>query len=144
MSFPSAPNMGGLRLAKLSDLPRIGLVAAAGFFHSQVFLYERPDFAKYPRDTVASYRAEYQSLILSSNSIVLVAEDRHKVNEADAVYEALRKVYDDEEAGGAEEKASGDKVIIGVMSIELNPGSARYGQFLPEGKKRHFILAACF
>lgn len=45
-----------IRLATLNDLSRIATVAAAGFFWSPVFQFQRPYYAEFPEDTLFSYR----------------------------------------------------------------------------------------
>jgi hypothetical protein len=44
-----------VRLATLTDLPRIAVVAAAGFFWSPTFHFQRPFHAQFSEDTVSSY-----------------------------------------------------------------------------------------
>ena len=92
ISFPEFPR-GRSRLARLADLPCIGFVAAAGFFHSTFFPYARPFHFDYPSDTVASYRAEYREGILNPTKVVLVALSDYKGDEVDFVYDALKSVY---------------------------------------------------
>lgn len=137
-----APSLGSLRLAKLSDLSRISVVAAAGFYNSPVFQFERPLFNRYPRDTIANYRCEYQKAILDPEFAVLVAIAKYKNNEVESVYDALSVIYDEvlgSECPGvqdqtyAEEKASA-KVIVGIVSLSLKADRARHGEFLPEGR----------
>ncbi|KAF2676405.1 hypothetical protein K458DRAFT_322048 [Lentithecium fluviatile CBS 122367] len=126
----AVPAFGRLRLAKLADLRRIGLVAAAGFYHSTFFPYARPFFADYPTDTAASYRAEYQEGILDPKKLVLVALDDYKENEIDSVYEALKQIYPESASkAGVDENG---KVIVGIISMSLELDHKRHGQFLPE------------
>jgi hypothetical protein len=130
MSF-AVPPYGRLRPARLADVPRIGFVAAAGFFHSTFFPYARPFYHKYPTDTVASYRAEYRECILDPTKLVLVALDEFKETEIDFVYDALRRIYP--EHWGSLDPDEDGKVIVGIisMSLELNP--IRHGQFNLDG-----------
>jgi hypothetical protein len=46
--FPQGPPLGSLRLANISDVPRIAVVATAGFYYSPVFEWERPSHRDYP------------------------------------------------------------------------------------------------
>ena len=124
------PPMGRLRLARLSDVDRIGLVAAAAFYHSTFFPYSRPLYKDFPRDTIASYRAEYQAGVLDPDQVVLVAVDEFIQNEIDFVYDALKSVYPKGE--GDKQKEPGD-TIVGVMSLSLRNDPKRHGQFDPEG-----------
>lgn len=130
MDEPVLPH-GRLRLARLTDLPRIGFVAAAGFFHSTFFPYARPFYRDFPSDTVASYRAEYREGILNPTKVVLVAVDDYKENEVDFVYEALKSIYP--KRWGKSELDEDEKVIVGVISMSLELDPLRHGQFNPEG-----------
>lgn len=133
--FSQVPEYGRLRPARLADLPRIGIVATASFFHSTFFPYARPFFDQYPKDTVASYRAEYREGILNPTKVVLVVLDRYKDDEVNSVYDALKGIYP---AHSIERNPDAEgRIIVGVisMSLELNP--ARHGQFNSEGT---FIL----
>ena len=46
------PALDGVRIANRGDLARIATVAAAGFFHSPAFHYQRVHYAAYPDDTL--------------------------------------------------------------------------------------------
>jgi hypothetical protein len=128
---PSVPAFGRLRLAKLSDLRRIGFVAAASFYHSTFFPYSRPFFADYPSDTAASYRAEYQEGILDPKKIVLVALEDPKDNEVDSVYDALKRIYPEKIVPSDDDDG---QVIVGVVSMSLEMDPKRHGKFQPEGR----------
>ncbi|KAF2655316.1 hypothetical protein K491DRAFT_599177 [Lophiostoma macrostomum CBS 122681] len=130
-SKPSLPPFDHVRLARLSDLGRIATVAAAGFFWSPTFQFQRPLYAEHPADTLSSYWLEYRDEIKDPASVVLVVEDSWKPKERDKVYDALRHhaMY----VSGADAPV---KVVVGVCSIDLEPGSARIGQLQPAGK--HF------
>ncbi|KAI4686781.1 hypothetical protein J4E81_008442 [Alternaria sp. BMP 2799] len=130
--FPAAPELGALRLAKLTDLPRIGVVAASAFYHSSWFQYERPYYRKYPQDTLASYRDSFRKAIKNPDSIVIVAEHQLNRSEKDQVYDELAAAYpafEDQIPGDALAK---DRVIVAVASFSLLPDSKRKGQFQPE------------
>lgn len=100
----------GLRLANPSDLPRIGIVAAAGFYHSPIFHFERPQHASCLLDTLADYRATFQRAILDPASAVLVVEDDYNAEEVDATYGALSLIHTKLQDQSASEKTS--KVIV--------------------------------
>jgi len=138
--FPQAPPFkGALRLARLSDIPRIGVVAAASFYHSSWFHYERPYFEKYPYDTLSSYRSSFGTAILDSDSVVLVVEDNLNTAEASNVYEALAGVYPAFDEQIPKEMLEKGKAVVAVASFYLLPNSKRRGQFQPEG-----ALVFCF
>ena len=115
------PSLGCLRLATPFDIARIGLVAAAAFYYSDVFQYERPDHKKYPKDTVASYRKSFSEAIFDDASVVIVAEEEQKADEAEHANEELRKIWP--------KAVEGERVIVGVLVISFASGSRRVGQF---------------
>ncbi|KAF2190761.1 hypothetical protein K469DRAFT_392320 [Zopfia rhizophila CBS 207.26] len=121
---PSLPPFDHVRLATLNDLPRVATVAAAGFFWSPTFQFQRPYYAAHPEDTIASYFAEYQAAIHDPASVVIVAEDSWNEDERASVYEALRRI-----SSSKPKMTSSGKVVVGVCSINLKPGSRRVGQF---------------
>jgi hypothetical protein len=90
----------------------------------------RPNFASYPRDSIADYRAKFSRLIVDPGCIVLVAEDMYVEGEREKVYPALRDVYCEE--------GEGKRVIVAVMSVTLQHGSRWIGRFQPEGKSLIF------
>lgn len=124
------PPLGGLKFAQLSDVNRIGFVAAAAFRHSSFFPYSRPFYKEYPKDTVASYRAEYQASIKDPESVVLVALDTYKEDEVDFVYEALKDIYPEFQA---DREKDPEKVVVGVISLALKYNPKRQGQFIIDG-----------
>lgn len=134
MTLAPLPPLGHLRLAKLSDVPRIAIVAAAGFWNSPVFRYERPHFNRYPYDTLASYRREYQQAILDPKTAVLVIEDEYRKDEVRPVYDALSIVYPTLHEQLPREEWESSTLIVGVGSLRLQPQSARNGTFQPEGE----------
>jgi hypothetical protein len=131
--FPPAPVLGTLRLARLADLTRLGVVAAAGFYHSSMWSYERPFAADYVNDTLASYRNMYQRGIVDPNIIVLVAEDHLNKAEVESVYGPLADVYPSWSDQLPPDSLKDGKAIVGITSLSLQSGSARKGQFLPDG-----------
>ncbi|KAJ4369023.1 hypothetical protein N0V83_006105 [Neocucurbitaria cava] len=120
------PAVERVRLASLDDLHRISIVAAAAFFWSPTFQFQRPRYNKYPSDTVASYLIEYRAAIKDPTCAVLVAEDVLEENEAEDVYEALRPAYGP--------KPPREEGIIGVCSLSLRPNSHYVGRCQPESK----------
>ncbi|KAJ8132955.1 hypothetical protein O1611_g675 [Lasiodiplodia mahajangana] len=132
--FPPAPQFSGtVRLAKLADIPRVGIVAAASFYHSSWFKYERPYYDKYPLDTLSSYRDSFRKAIRDPDSVVLVVEDSLDRNESEKVYDALARVYPPFEEQIPDEGLRKGKAVVSVAAFSLLPESSRHGQFQPEG-----------
>lgn len=125
------PLCHSVRLATAQDLDRISTVAAAGFFHSPSFQFQRKYHAEYPDDTLLSYKAEYRDSIMDPDCIVLVAEDTVKSVEGLAVYDALRGAAAYRPAPSADR---GQVVVVGVSSISIV--GSRYARRLqpPESK----------
>ncbi|KAH7090434.1 hypothetical protein FB567DRAFT_438097 [Paraphoma chrysanthemicola] len=120
------PNIDGVRLATFADLERIAVVAAAAFFWSPTFRFQRPWYRKYPEDTIASYLADYTAALKDPACAVLVAEDDLETDEAGHVYEALRSAFPC--------PTFRQKGIVGVCSLSLKPGSSYLGCFQPTSK----------
>ena len=143
--FPAAPPFtGALRLARLADVPRISVVAAASFFHSSWFGYERPYFNQYPQDTLSSYRNSFRNAILDPDSVVVVVEDTLDRAEASHVYGALAAVYPSFEEQIPKESLKKGNAIVSVASFSLLPNSPRHGQFQPEGEQLLGSLSCLF
>lgn len=106
-----------IREATLQDLPRIGLVAAAGFYHSPVFQFQRPYHGVYPWDTFVSYTQEYREAIISPNRKVFVLETKPSFPEQDFVYEALKHSVSLPECL----QIQNTNVIVGVASMSWPP-----------------------
>lgn len=113
----------------MQDVERIATVAAAGFFHSPTFQYQRKYHAKYPDDTLLSYKSEYRAGILDPDCVVLVAEDHVKSHEGVHVYDALRRAVAYKPASSFDR----GQIIVGVSSISI-AGSRYAGRFQPESK----------
>ena len=132
------PALGDLRFALPSDIDRIALVAAAGFYHSTFFPYYRPRYHEFPQDTVASYRAEYMKDICDPQTVVLVALDDFWAHEIHCVYNALqvsclqfyRQPY---RQSKVDDQGDFNKAIVGVVSLSLRGNSKRHGLFNLEG-----------
>ncbi|KAM5359151.1 hypothetical protein ACJZ2D_014690 [Fusarium nematophilum] len=105
-----------------SDVLRVGIVARAGFRYSPLFRSERPFNEQYPGDTLLSYRTQFQNAIKRDDFIALVQEDALPPEENDKTKAIIPH------NNGWEAPEAGDKVIVGVISIKLEPGSARRGQ----------------
>jgi len=127
---PPAPPFGALRLASLGNLPRIGIVAAAGFKYSQVFEFTRPYHNQYPEDTIKDYQRIFRGQILDPEWIVLVKEDKFDPNESEGAGGELEVGNGLPESTGST-KNSIEKVIVGVCSWKLEDSSCRKGGFQP-------------
>jgi len=108
---PFPPNV---RLATPADLPRLGLIAPAGYYNAEIFSFRRPHFSEYPGDTVANYSAGYRGEFLNPRSAVFVVEDELRLDEVDQVCDELRSLwpkYGKEDAGR--------KVIVAASSVAV-------------------------
>lgn len=130
--LPLPSPLGRHRHAKLSDMPRTAVVAAAGFRQSPVFEYQRPHFNRYPQDTLASYERQYQQAILDPKTAVIVIEDEYRKDEVSLVYDALSIIYPFLHEQLPPEQLASSSLIVGVGSLRLQPRSA--GTFQPEGE----------
>ncbi|RFU31763.1 hypothetical protein B7463_g4607, partial [Scytalidium lignicola] len=133
-----APPFSDLRLASLSNLPRIGVVAAAGFKYSQVFEFTRPYHNQYPEDTVKDYQRIFREQILDPEWIVLVKEDLFDPNEGEEGILGLgpKNRFPDPAVSSNDLM---ERVIVGVCSWKLEEGSHRKGDFQPPS----LDLASC-
>ncbi|KAK4665502.1 hypothetical protein QC763_0063120 [Podospora pseudopauciseta] len=122
-----------LRLARLKDIPQIGMIAASSFFYSSWFTYERSHHGKYPTDTLSSYRNSFRNAILDPDSIVLVVQDNLDQSESKHVHEALAGVYPPFEEQIPRDSLNKGKAVVSVATLPLLPGSLRHGQFQPNG-----------
>ncbi|KAH8804576.1 hypothetical protein F5884DRAFT_859200 [Xylogone sp. PMI_703] len=126
---PRAPPFGDLQLASLSDLPRIGVVAAAGFKHSQVFEFTRPYHDQYPGDTIKDYQHIFRRQILDPEWIVLIRQDVFDSKEDENEISIGERNGHSESAGSS--RAPMKKVIVGVCSWKLEKKSRKKGGFQP-------------
>lgn len=110
-----------VRQASSSDMRRIAIVASAAFYHSPSFKYERPDYRRYPQDTLADYQAMFESAAADESSLVMVIEDSFRPDEADFVYPELR------DSCLRLEHTHQDREVVAVMSAVLSPDSHRRG-----------------
>lgn len=132
-SFPPGPDPVGFRLASPADVMRIGIVATAAFRYSPLFQWERPYHKKYPEDTLLSYRTQFKNAVQNDEFIVLVIEDEYKIDENKATEATIPA------ENGWDPPAEGEKVIVGVASIKLEPNSQRKGQFKSYDGKNSLI-----
>ena len=130
---PPPPFSSSLRLANIEDLPRIGIVAVGGFYHSPDFEFERPRHDDFPHDTLANYRAFYRHAILDPGALVLVSEDDYDEQESEAVHRALRDIYPAPADQRPAHKLGKGRVIVGVASLVLEADVKRHAEFLPDG-----------
>jgi hypothetical protein len=123
----SSPKVDGVRLATMEDLHRISIVAAAAFFWSPTFRFQRPRYREYPMDTIASYCREYEAAMKDPDCVVLVAEDTLDLEEVEHVYKALR--------GAWSLQSAKKKDVVAVCSLNLKLKSSYVGQFQPQGQQ---------
>jgi hypothetical protein len=124
-----SPSIQDVRLATHDDLHRISLVAAAAFFWSPTFQFQRPRYRDFPSDTLASYLVEYQKAVEDPACVVLVAEDVIQHDEVDHIYDALRPAF--------VACPQAPRGIVGVCSFTLKPNSSYLNHFLPETAQPH-------
>ncbi|KAK0618933.1 hypothetical protein B0T14DRAFT_536924 [Immersiella caudata] len=115
-------DLGLQRIANPSDVLRIGIVATTGFRYSPLPRWERPHHDKYPEDTFLSYRTQFQNAIKSDDFIVLVQEDENSPRESDKTDATIPS------DNGWEAPEPGAKVVVGVITVKLEPVSARRRQ----------------
>lgn len=108
------PFPANVRLATPEDLPRLGLVATAGYYYSPIFSYRRPHFSDYPGDCVANYSAGYRGEFFNAGSAVFVVEDDLKPNEQDRVCDELKALWPKYERDDV-----GRKVIVAISSVAV-------------------------
>ncbi|KAF9630982.1 hypothetical protein BFW01_g1854 [Lasiodiplodia theobromae] len=130
--MPSPPLPENVRIARLSDLTRIGIVSTAAFFNSPVFHYFRPEYKDHLQDTVASYRASCAKEILDPDTVVIVAEDTLKEDESVSVFPELRRAYPPFHDQIPTYSSETRRVVVGVASLSLKAVPALSGQFLPD------------
>lgn len=118
------PSVEGVRLATLDDLDRISLVAAAAFFSSPSFQFQRVNYQTFPSDTIYSYFVQYEKALRDPACVVLVAEDNIQEDESEHVYEALRESF--------KSVLPTRRSIVGVCSIQLKSESAYIHHFQPK------------
>lgn len=123
-----------VRFPLLGEILRLALVASAGFYHSPVNAYERPQRDRYPKDTVHSYLQELISYLLRPECILVVVDDECEKSEDTELYPALKKEY-----GGRHWAKQDGKAIVGFACMTLKRGSHRVGNFQPDGK----IVVVC-
>jgi hypothetical protein len=118
----AASPLGSLRIATPADVLRIGIVAAAGFRYSPVFRWERPHHEQHPGDTLLSYRTQFRDAIRSDEFVVLVQEDTYNPHKNEQTTAIIPR-----DNGWAPPEAGG-KVVVGVVSLKLEPDSVCRGQ----------------
>ncbi|KPM41013.1 hypothetical protein AK830_g5516 [Neonectria ditissima] len=119
---PPPPDLGSLRVATPDDILRIGIVATAAFRYSPLFRWERPNHEQYPDDTLLSYRTQFKSAIQSEDFVVLVQEDAYQPSENESTSAVIPT------DNGWTPPETGEQVIVGVLSVKLEPNSPRQGQ----------------
>jgi hypothetical protein len=123
--YPAVPALlGSLRLATIRDVPRIAVVATAGFYYSPVFPWERRYHHQYPEDTFKSYEKMFADIIRDPEYVTLVVEDSFQSTENSRTGANITTDPDQPIP------QPGESIIVGAASWKLQSGSARKGQFV--------------
>jgi hypothetical protein len=123
-SYLPAPSLGTLRLATISDVPRIAVIAVAAFIYSKTFEWDRPYHRQYPEDTLRSYEKMFADFVRDPEFVVLVAEDFYQPTEHTKSQAII--VLDPNEKAPQED----EKVIAGVAVWDITANPKRIGQFM--------------
>ncbi|KAI0399863.1 hypothetical protein F4802DRAFT_587731 [Xylaria palmicola] len=115
--YPPVPPFHSIRLAGALDIERIARISVTGFRDSEIFRYERPRYAEFPEDAIASFANIYRAQLLDPLAVVIVAQDWPNSTDGDA-----------DRSG-----TSGQHVVVGVASWRLPETSPRQGQFVVPG-----------
>lgn len=116
------PDLGTLRIATPSDILRLGNVVYAAAPGVSRFRWTRPHHKEFPDDTLLSFRSDFVAYLKDDNYIVLVQEDAYIPDENAKARGIIRQ------DNGWSPPEAGEKVIVGVMAIKLDPNSPRKGQ----------------
>ena len=132
MSLPTSPP-SNVRLARLADLDRISVVAAASFYHSPIFQYKTPFFSGNATDTLAGERDKFREAILDPKRAAIVIEGELDPDESLRTYQSLRKLYPTLSGDFVPSGSKGHRGIVGVAAFRLPDGAKSIGTFMPEG-----------
>jgi hypothetical protein len=116
------PSLGSLRVPSPHDVLCMGILAAAGFRHSPVFRWERPNHEQFLDDTLLSYRTQFMSAMKTDDFIVLVAEDDYLPDENRHTTATIPP------QNGWAAPGAGETVIVGIISVKLDSNSMHKGQ----------------
>ena len=131
-TYPEVPVLGRLRLARITDVPRMATVATASFYHSPAFAWERPRHKVHPRSTWLSYANIFADAIRDPEEVVVVAMDKGDPKEDDHTGATIVRGGDDAVP------AKDQDVIVGKFTLGLKSDTARHGQFMDsEDEKSH-------
>lgn len=117
-SFSPYPTLPSLRLAAAADITRMAELSVLGFKDSEIFRYERPRYKDFPQDAIASFANLYRSQLLDPRSVVIVAEDWQRPDEASHFSESK-----DDSPDCTDKPAK--RVVAGVASWIFPEGSPR-------------------
>jgi hypothetical protein len=121
---PTALPSGKLRLATITDVPRLASIATASLFYSPAFAWERKYHHQYPEDTIKSYLKLVADFIRDPESILLVVEDSYQPEENTKTGATIPP-----NVNGQNPKP-GESVIVGFVAWKLPLGSKYVGQFM--------------
>lgn len=100
-------------------------LSVLGFQDSENFRYERPQYTEFPQDAVASFANIYRTQLLDPRSVVVVAEDWKRPDEASDFDSSLCKKDSSDRTD-----APAERVVVGVACWVFPEGSPRIGQFV--------------
>ena len=130
----STPMPSSVRLARLNDLDRICLVAAASFYHSPLFQYRKPFYDGHSIDTLDSEREKFRGAILDPNRVAIVVEGDLDPDESLRVYRSLKRLYPTLDHEYVPSMAGATRGIVGVAAFRLPSDSKSIGKFMAEGR----------
>jgi len=117
---------GNLRLAAISDIPRLGVVATAGFYYSPAFTWERKHHRQYPGDTIKAFEKTLAEKIRNPEQILVVAQDAYQEDENTKIEATI------ESSAGEKGRKGGEMVIVGFAAWTFPEGSELIGKFMDE------------
>lgn len=117
----SRSSVGQVSPGHPSDILRIALVAASGFYYSPVFTWERPSHKEFPEDTHWSYCQQYIRYLRDAQSLLVVVRDSYEPDESsktDLIPGYKEQTYE-----------RGAQVIVGLAVFKLATGQRRPAGF---------------
>ena len=134
MSFSTPPFPKSVRLAHISDIQRLGIIATASLFYSSWFHHKRPFYKEYTSDAVTSYAESFRKAILNPQLIVLVVDDTLEGDEFKQVFPELKAMLQAMKIplDATPENTTAHQVIVSAAILSLTAHSAFHGVFQPK------------
>ena len=134
MPSSTPPFPKSVRLAQISDIQRLGIIATASLFYSSWFHHKRPFYKEYTSDAVTSYAESFRKAILNPQLVVLVAEDTLKSDEIERVFPELKLMLQATRTplDAVPEGTTTYQVIVSAAILSLTTNSAFHGVFQPK------------